>query len=135
MSIARYIGVPYKSRGDQFDGADCWGLARLFNRHELHKDLPDYKSLYVSADDLKDAEQAFGDAAQPQAKGRENWVEVDEPELGDVLLFKQMGVVSHCGIWIDGIDFLHIRMGHQATLDRIDDITWANRLHGIMRWN
>ena len=128
MTLHDFIGIPYKSRGTDFDGADCYGLAVLYNKHMLGKELPDYRDLYVSADDVSDAGQAI-------TKGRENWTAVTEPKEGDVILFKQMGVVSHAGIYLDGIDFLHIRRNQSACLEAMDSIFWVNRLEAIMRWN
>ena len=109
-------------------GADCYGLAVLYNRHILGKELPSYKHLYVSADDMRDASKAID-------QGRENWTRVDEGQEGDVILFKQMGVVSHVGIFLDGVDFLHIRAGHASAIEAMDSVSWANRIEGIMRWN
>jgi cell wall-associated NlpC family hydrolase len=128
MTLKDFIGIPYKSRGADFDGADCYGLAVLYNKHMLGKDLPDYSSLYVSADDLSDASGAI-------SKGRENWDAVTEGQAGDVILFRQMGVVSHVGVYLDGIDFLHIRHGNSAGLEAMDSANWAQRIEGLMRWN
>ena len=128
MTLSDFIGIPYRSRGAGFDGADCYGLAVLYNRHVLGKELPDYSSLYVSADDFDDASGAI-------AKGRENWEAVTEGKAGDVILFRQMGVVSHVGIYLDGVDFLHIAQGGAACLEAMDSLNWAKRIDGIMRWN
>ena len=127
MTLSDFIGIPYASRGEAFDGADCYGLAVLYNRHILGKELPSYTHLYVSADDMRDASNAID-------QGRENWTRVDEGQEGDVILFRQMGVVSHVGIFLDGTDFLHIRAGHASAIEAMDSVSWANRIEGIMRW-
>ena len=128
MQLRDFIGIPYKSRGFEFEGCDCYGLAVLFNRHMLDKNLPDYTQLYVSADDADSVAGAI-------ALGRENWIKPDVFELGDLILFKQMGVVSHCGIYLDGIDFLHVRAGESSCLEAMDNIAWNRRIEDIIRWS
>ena len=128
MNIRRYLGIPYKSHSCSFDGVDCYQLVRLFNREELGKDLPDYKELYKNALKHDDASGAF-------AKGSQEWDKVEEPQLGDLILFRDRGVVSHSGVYIDDEVFLHIRENGLSCLEPLDSVHWGKRLEGIIRWN
>ena len=47
MNYNKYIGLPYKENGRSTEGVDCWGLARLFYKHELGIELPSYTELYA----------------------------------------------------------------------------------------
>jgi len=129
LQIRDFIGIPYKSHGYDFDGVDCYGLAHLFNKHMLGKDLPDYKRLYSCAHDLDQAASAF-------KTGVKGWSTVtNDPKLGDVILFRDRGVVTHCGIYIDMLDFLHIREGQTSTVEALRGMAWERIMEGIMRWN
>ena len=129
MNLRRYIGIPYASRQATFEGVDCYGLAVLFNKVELGIEIPTFRELYKDADDFEDATQAF-------AKGRQNWIKVDDaPKMGDVILLKQRGIVSHAGVYLDGIDFLHSVKDQASCLVSMTDFNWAKRMDGIMRWN
>ena len=128
MNLRRYIGIPYKSHACGFDGVDCYQLLRLFNREELGVDLPDYKELYRDAHKQDDAAQAF-DA------GKRGWIKTGNPKLGDGLLFRDRGAVSHCGVYVDDECFLHIREGGLSCIEPLHGMHWGKRIEGIMTWN
>ena len=46
----KYIKIPFKDRGNGFDGCDCWGLLRLILREELGVEISDHSD--VKAGDL-----------------------------------------------------------------------------------
>ena len=128
MELRKYIGIPFMNQGDSFEGADCYGLACLFNRHELAKELPSYKKLYADSRKHKQAVSAF-------EIGRQDWAVVnDAPKYGDLILYRDHGSVSHCGIYLDGRDFLHIREGSTSMIEPLNSIHWASRQENIIRW-
>ena len=128
MNLRRYIGIPYKSHACSFDGVDCYQLARLFNREELGVELPDYKDLYKDAHKSSDVQSAFD-------IGKRSWTKTDEPRLGDVILFRDRGVVSHCGVYLDAESFLHIRENGLSCVEPMNSIHWNRIIEGIMRWS
>ncbi len=126
--IRRYIGLPYKDKGADFDGVDCLGLCILFNRVELGKTIPPHHEYYTSADDFDEAVNGF-------EEGKKGWRKTDDdPQIGDTILFRQMGYVSHAGLYISNREFLHSVAGQASCLVRLDDFNWAKRKDGIMRW-
>ena len=128
LEIRKYLGIPFENHGDTFDGVDCYGLAVLFNRHELAKELPNYKKLYANSRDHDQAAGAF-------EVGRQDWAIVnDAPKFGDLILYKERGAVTHCGIYLDGRDFLHIREGSTSMIEPLNSIHWASRQENIIRW-
>ena len=128
LEIRKYLGIPFENHGDTFDGVDCYGLAVLFNRHELAKELPSYKKLYANSRDHDQAAGAF-------EVGRQDWAIVnDAPKFGDLILYKERGAVTHCGIYLDGRDFLHIREGSTSVIEPLNSIHWASRQENIIRW-
>lgn len=125
MDIAKYIGVPYENKGRSFAGADCYGLYMLFNKEELHKDIPEYG--YTHAEDKTSVHIAITHNAK-------KWHEVTEPEAGDLILFRIGGHIIHCGVYLDSQTFLHCLRGRDATIEDLSSVTWTNRIHRIIRW-
>ena len=128
-TLRDFVGLPYKSHGDDFTGVDCYSLYVLFNKHMLNKEIPDYTKLYATAHEHDDAAQAF-------EEGRKQWKTVtDNPAYGDMILFKERGVVTHCGVYLDGNDFLHIRENQTSTIEAFRGMAWERIMDGIIRWN
>lgn len=129
-TIRDFIGLPFLPRGCSFAGVDCYGLAVLFNKEVLEVELPDYRDLYISTDDLAETSGAI-------KEGRKQWqpVEMKDAAIGDVALFRQMGSVSHCAVFIDDTTFLHVRSGQWSTLESFSSMNWINRFEGVMQWN
>jgi cell wall-associated NlpC family hydrolase len=97
IRLRRYIGIPFVDRGDQFTGADCYGLLRLFYREELGISIMDP---HISC---RETGKVF---SQYLVEVRRHWVEVTEPgEFCGVAMAtdpKLPGIVNHFGIWIGG---------------------------------
>lgn len=128
MNLRKYIGIPYKSHACGFDGVDCYQLARLFNREELGVELPDYKDLYKDANLQSEAEHAVDVA-------RRGWSVADDPIIGDVILFRDRGAVSHCGVYIDSEIFLHIRENSLSCIEDLHGAQWGKRMVEVMTWS
>ena len=122
-----YIGIPYMDRGRDRDGVDCWGLVQLWYREQLNIEVDDYLYAYTAAADFESVSDAI-------KKHKAEWQPVDDPEFGDVLVFKIAGYPMHVGIKMKGDDFLHAFQGTQSCLERLSDIAWNRRLHEVYRW-
>lgn len=127
MDLTKFIGLPYKDHGRSREGMDCWGMCVLFYREVFQVELPLLTDEYLSAED---GESVAGCVD----KARVRWLEVQEPEFGDVLLFRIMGWPTHVGIYIGNGDFLHALKGSNSCIDRIRSLTWKSRHIRTYRW-
>jgi cell wall-associated NlpC family hydrolase len=62
------------------------------------------------------------------------WKKVDEPELGDVLIFRIKGNETHCGIYLQDGDFLHSLQGRMSCIENLNDSNWSRRHTRTYRW-
>ena len=127
MDIARYIGIPFKDHGRDYDGVDCHGLAYLFHRDQLNQDIPSYVESYNDANE----EEGVSDCIERHIN---DWERVDDPQPGDIIIFNLLGWPCHVGIYLGGNDFLHCLKGTNSTVERLNSITWSRRAGGFIRW-
>lgn len=106
MNIDGYLGIPYRDRGRDRTGCDCWGLVRLVYRELLGIDLPSGLESYDSAENRDAVSRAF-------AAGLGDWRRVPDGEVLtlDVALLSRAGARCHVGLatlpgWV-----LHSRAG------------------------
>jgi cell wall-associated NlpC family hydrolase len=129
MSILKFIGIPYVIGGESFDGADCYGIAKLYSKHMLHKELPSY--MYSETNNEAIAELAIKMANHGLGEG---WTKVKQPSHGDIVTFRIMGLEIHCGIMLNEKEFLHSLKGRMSCIEELTHINWQNRLTGVYRW-
>lgn len=120
------VGVPYKSKGRDLLGADCWGLLRLFYIQEFGIVLPSYDEHYTDAFDKESVTGAINSL-------KSDWVEVSEPKYGDAIKLRLSGHPCHVGVYLGNNEFLHTQHGHDSCIDRLDGIKWKNRIDGFYR--
>ncbi len=129
MSILKYIGIPYVVGKESYDEADCYGLCKLYAKNELGVILPDY--MYTTLDNEAVAEAAILTAKHGLGLG---WTKVDKPEHGDIVTFRILGHETHCGIMLEGTQFLHSLAGRMSCIEDLTNINWTHRHAGSYRW-
>lgn len=120
------IGVPYRNKGRDLLGADCWGLLRLFYIQEMGIMLPSYDEHYTDAFDKESTESAIETFSN-------DWTKVDIPQYGDAVKLRLMGHPCHVGVYLEHAEFLHTQSGHDSCIDRLDGVKWKNRIDGFYR--
>jgi cell wall-associated NlpC family hydrolase len=113
MRFDRFIGTPYKHRGRDLRGWDCWGCARLIFQWATGIALPSWSTV-----------------ADAMASG--SWRQVDPPRRLDFVLMR--GEPCHVGLMIDGQRMIHVeRDGPGTVVAGLDDIAIRNRIVGFWR--
>lgn len=126
--IGNYIGLPFKDRGRDEEGYDCWGLLRLIYGEVFGVELPTYIDRYK---DTKDSE-SLGPLIRQE---RENWESIEEgnEKLGDVVVIRIRGQPMHTGLVLGEKKFLHIEDGVDSSIEAYDSIKWTKRVIGFYR--
>ncbi len=129
MSILKYVGIPYVVGGETFEEADCYGLCRLYSKNELGIELPKY--MYTSADNEAVAEVSIKAAFCGIG---DKWQKVDEPRHGDIIIFRIFGHEVHCGMALEGTQFLHSLRGRMSCVEDWTHVNWSHRKTGVLRY-
>jgi cell wall-associated NlpC family hydrolase len=127
--VREFIGIPYKDKGRDYDGADCWGLAFLVSRDVFARTLPYLGDNYTSVLMLDEVHKTFKDTSTEFTKIAE-----DERQPGDLIVFRITGVPVHVGIIIDKNRMVHTLPNHNSAYERYDSVTWSKRIEGYYRW-
>ncbi len=119
------LGKTFRYGGRGPDHYDCYGLVmELYRRQGI--DLPEYESF---------ADPRLIDAGL--SDGRERWVTgIDQPEPGCMVMFRiHPPYVSHIGVMLDSLRFIHIMHKTSVVVERIDSLLWRDKLAGYYRYN
>lgn len=124
-----YLRVPFKSRGRDLLGWDCYGLYRFVLAERFGIAIPSY------ADDYTDDGDRAGIGRAIEAYRPLGWVEVqgDEAREGDAVVLRIAGVPWHCGYVIEPGIMLHTRRGAGTCIERYTAPLWAKRIEGTYR--
>lgn len=127
--VADYVGLPYRAKGRDRDGLDCWGLVRLVMLEVFRVELHSYTAAYATPTDMIEV-SAVLKGEIPES----GWQPVvDAPRAGDGVVFRLLGQPWHVGLIVEPGRFLHIEEGAGSVVDRLDSPRWARRIHGIFR--
>lgn len=111
--MKEYVGIPYKNKGRDKKGVDCWGLAMLVYRECLGAELPSYGD--VSAEDIKAIYKAMS-----AGKDEDIWVEISSSDVKKydicVMRHPQFNRVCHAGIMVDARRVLHVEKGVDSAI-------------------
>lgn len=124
--FSKYLAVPFRSKGRDMLGWDCYGLYRfvLAERHGIL--VPSYAEDYTNATDAS-VVAAFA--------VRVHWLAVPPGEVreGDAVVFCIGGVPWHCGYVIEPGIMLHAQEGCETAIESYTSALWRKRVEGIYR--
>lgn len=128
-TLRKYIGIPFKDNGRDFNGCDCYGVVFLFYRDILGINLPDLTNDYNNSSD-------YATIARLMARYHENWTP-SGGQWGDVLVFR--GVTPsrnrlHLGIYLESGKMLHTLSGADSCIESYTSSLWRNRFQGAFHY-
>jgi cell wall-associated NlpC family hydrolase len=119
---SKYIGIPFKYGGRDYNELDCYGLVMLLYKELQGIELPDFNS-----------PSFLSEIHDLIALEKQKWTPC-ELEVGAVLLFSIKGYGSHVAYYIGDDSFIHTwEATNGVTIERLG-ISWAHRLLGCYKW-
>ena len=129
MDLRSYIGIPFKDKGRDRSGLDCWGLLRLIYRDQLKIALPSYTFAY----DKTDPGCGVGHLIEKNIS--HEWVPVPagEEKPGDGILLRIQGEPMHVAVVVGRGEMIHVMKGLDVTVEKYRSNTWKHRVMGFYR--
>lgn len=128
MVFDQYLDIPFKSRGRDKAGADCWGLARIVAAEQFGINLPMMSADYSARnrhDCARVIETLMGVSGCRPVFGF-------VPEPGDLVLMDTAGdAVSHIGICVQHGKVLHTEFPHGPRIESATKL--LPRIVGVYR--
>ncbi len=123
--------VPFKAKGRDRNGIDCWGVVWLGKAEIEGISLPSYLEDYTHSDirRLDHLEKIF--VREVPFWDRLN---AGEEQAGDVVLMRMSGRSIHVGLVVAKGKMLHIEEKIDLCIEDYDATTWANRVTGVYRY-
>lgn len=93
--INKFIGIPFKDGGRDFNGCDCWGLAKLYYKEILNYELPEYG--IQALDFAKISEKMNSERVS------ERWIILDKPVNNCIALLRlgNSKDINHAAIYLE----------------------------------
>lgn len=118
------VGTPFVPRGRDWEGWDCWGLICIAYKELFDIELPQYNGQYHSVKERDLISKLYKDGATA------DWQEVEEVQMGDVVLIYMCGRACHVGMAIDKERMFHVEHGINTCVQSIKDF----RVEGVYRY-
>ena len=128
IDVSKYAQIPYKDRGRDFDGCDCYGLAILIHKEEYGRTIAD---VFYPTSENPEAIAELIDSTRPTIGAKI----VRSPEEGDLLLMLIGGELSHIGIYVGSGMVIHTSKHYGTCCERIDGPRLRGRIEGYYRVN
>jgi cell wall-associated NlpC family hydrolase len=121
-----YLGIPYKIKGRNEAGLDCWGLVYLIYLEMFGISLPLYVDGYEDHKDLKGVEKVAVEGSMDPKTG---WVSVirGQETFGDVMLIPLAGMHTHVAMCIEPGIMIHALDGSEVSIEEYRTGKWFPR--------
>jgi len=120
--VDKYLGVPYKERGRDITGYDCYGFIRDVAR-DLGVFLPDYE---YDGNTNNVFALNFADHLVPTT--------LPNSSFGDLISFRMPNNSIHLGILLDRTRFIHCISKGGVQVTRITHPIFINRISGVYKF-
>lgn len=144
--FSKYLAIPFKSRGRDFAGCDCWGLCRLFLKNEMGIEADSFSEYgvenYRFVKEFVESEKQnwsliqcgmrIADCGIKDLNSELRTPYSELPQVGDIVELKS-GRQWHIGIVAADGYILHIEEGNFAKLVSMKNPVIKNRIHQFWR--
>lgn len=130
---AQYVGIPFRSKGRERDGIDCWGLCRLVYHEQLGIDLPSYGE--IGAFEMARVASAIDDAL-----AAEQWVRSPRKTFAVAVMTatapdrRLHRAPFHVGVFVDPLRILHVEAMTETCIVRANHPTISRRILGVYEY-
>ena len=122
--FSKYMDIPYKYNGCDFNGCDCYGVIQLWYKEELGIDLVNFKRIGANYEEM--------DKNYLEANSSLDFIPVYSIQNHDVFLLKDhRGDPKHCGIHYGG-HVLHFTSKHGCVVHRLSEM--LKKTIGVYRY-
>jgi len=135
IKFDEFINIPYKHRGRDFDGVDCFGLLYLIFKTKRDIILPNFLDLQYNKSWYKEGCNYI--LENKDTVPGTFWIEIKKPyKLYDGLIFflGNKKVANHIGMYLYDGQFIHVYEDSKVEISRLDDLYWDSRFYGAVRY-
>jgi cell wall-associated NlpC family hydrolase len=131
--VSKAMMTPFKPRGRDFSGWDCWGMFKCAYQHVNGVMLPSFADEYEST-------RASNDLAELVAAGRDRigqWQKISSIDASnpmDGVILKYRGLPVHIGLVISRKKFLHTEAGINTIVEDFRNLPSQDSVEGIYRY-
>ena len=124
---SRYLKIPWKDKGRDFSGCDCWGWARLFANYECGLAIKDIS--YSSCKNVHELQRIAGIEQQ-------KWCTIDLSDVrkGDFVDLSREGRDYHIGVMVTDKLIGHLEVNAFPVLVNKNSFKIRNRIKGVWRY-
>jgi cell wall-associated NlpC family hydrolase len=127
LNLSPFLSIPYKHKGRDYSGADCYGFILLFYRDVLHKKLYDIEEDYAPDWTFKNKNYFIENYYR-------HFQKVDVPKLYDMILFQgKQGIANHGGVVLGYGKFIHC-CKEGVLVDTYTRSGWEKKINGFYRF-
>lgn len=123
-----YIRTPFKEKGRDLAGVDCWGLAAIIYEGELGIILPSYTDFYENTEESRLLAKLIAD------ERANKWDHPETPKMFDIIILKLGGVPFHVGVVTKPNHMIHCAKDVGTTHVRFDTLEWDKKVVGFARY-
>jgi len=124
----KYIRIPFKEKGRDESGCDCWGLVRLIYKNELGIDLPSNHELYDNTLQRDLLAKLIED------EKFHKWSEPQDQREFDVIILNVFGRPMHVGVVTKNGFMIHCSKDTNTVHEKYTSMSWKGRVKGFGRY-
>lgn len=128
--INHLFRIPFIEGGrDEKVGVDCWGLVRFCYKQLLDIEIEAYnETAYKSMSNIDITAEGVEHIKQTSP-----FIEVDDPQFGDIALISMLNRPIHVGFIINNSEMIHISKSAGVVFENFRGMKWQRRLQGYYR--